>query len=99
MFPSREEGFGLVALESQACGTPPVVTNVGGFPEVVSDQTGWLFEKDNSDELSEIIKGILDNPDTAKNKGKAGSEHVINGHVGWIDKVKQLETIFFDIIK
>lgn len=31
------EGFGLVVLESLACGTPAVVTDVGGLPEVVND--------------------------------------------------------------
>jgi glycosyltransferase involved in cell wall biosynthesis len=29
------EGFGLVALEAAACGTPTVVSNVGGLPEAV----------------------------------------------------------------
>jgi glycosyltransferase involved in cell wall biosynthesis len=30
------EGFGIVVLESLACGTPPIVTNVGGLPETVA---------------------------------------------------------------
>jgi glycosyltransferase involved in cell wall biosynthesis len=31
------EGFGLIAIESLAAGTPVLVTPVGGLPEVVSD--------------------------------------------------------------
>jgi glycosyltransferase involved in cell wall biosynthesis len=31
------EGFGLVVVESLACGTPPLVTPIGGMPEVVND--------------------------------------------------------------
>ena len=35
--PSHSESFGLVALESQACGTPVVAAAVGGLPTAVED--------------------------------------------------------------
>ena len=41
--PSYSESFGLVALESQACGTPVVAARVGGLVTTVSDGVSGLL--------------------------------------------------------
>jgi N-acetyl-alpha-D-glucosaminyl L-malate synthase BshA len=48
LLPSLQESFGLVALDSMACGVPVLASRVGGLPEVISDgEDGLLFEPGN----------------------------------------------------
>jgi N-acetyl-alpha-D-glucosaminyl L-malate synthase BshA len=44
LMPSELEGFGLAALEAMACGVPAVATNVGGVPELVTDEVDGYLE-------------------------------------------------------
>src|SRR2546427_2018403 len=44
LMPSELEGFGLAALEAMACGVPPVATNVGGVPELVTHGVDGYLE-------------------------------------------------------
>ena len=44
LLPSQTESFGLAALESMACGVPPVASRVGGLPEVVEDGVSGILE-------------------------------------------------------
>lgn len=48
LFPSRSEGFGLVAAEAMACGLPVICTKGSSLVEVVQDgMTGYLCPQDD----------------------------------------------------
>jgi glycosyltransferase involved in cell wall biosynthesis len=49
---SVNEGLPLVILEAMAAGLPIVSTNVGGIPEVLPKESGWLCPPGDSDALA-----------------------------------------------
>jgi D-inositol-3-phosphate glycosyltransferase len=59
--PSRSESFGLVALESSACGTPVVASAVGGLTTLVDHgATGFLVEGRDPNDFATYIAKIVD---------------------------------------
>jgi glycosyltransferase involved in cell wall biosynthesis len=67
VFPSLYEPFGIVALESFAARVPVVVSDTGGFPEVVRHtKTGITTQANNPDSLAWGILEVLKNPGYAQ---------------------------------
>lgn len=57
---SENETFGLVYIEAMACGTPVIGTNIGGVPEVITDNhDGFLIESNNPSILTQKIEKLL----------------------------------------
>jgi D-inositol-3-phosphate glycosyltransferase len=61
--PSYNESFGLVALESQACGTPVVAAAVGGLTTAVADDvSGVLVDGHDPDQWAKVLADLLRTP-------------------------------------
>jgi len=58
--PSYMEGCPNVVLEALACGRPVVATNVGGIPEIMSDQCGHLVPPRDPGALALALAAVLD---------------------------------------
>ena len=63
LLPSKQESFGLAALEAMACQVPVVASRVGGLPEVIDDQvTGFLHPYDALDAMAQSAVEMLTDP-------------------------------------
>jgi glycosyltransferase involved in cell wall biosynthesis len=62
LFPTRSEGFGLVAAEAISCGLPVIATRGSSLVEVVDDDvTGLLCKQDDVSDFAYKIKELMQN--------------------------------------
>ena len=80
--PSRGEGFGIPAIEAQACGTPVIVSNATAQPELVGD--GWLCEVQPQWDAAQgcwfftpLVPSIVNNLKAAYDRGRGRSATAI----------------------
>lgn len=71
------EGFGLVFLEAQACGTPVVGTRTGGIPDAVKvGHGGWLIAEDDVEGLTRHLCELVEDPEKFRSNGKLARQRV-----------------------
>jgi len=84
VMPAREdppdvEGFGLVFLEANACGTPVLGTRTGGIPDAIQDgETGLLVPPNAPHAVAAAAIRVLTDPDRAATLGRQGRRRVVD---------------------
>lgn len=59
LFPTRSEGFGLVAAEAMACGLPVIASNIASLAEIIDEGiSGYLCRTNNICDFATKIKSL-----------------------------------------
>jgi glycosyltransferase involved in cell wall biosynthesis len=94
VLPSRSEAFPNSIIEAMAAGLPVVASNVGGIPELVSDnRTGRLVPAGDPEALGRALLELLSHPDRVAELGRAGRDRVERTY-SFDRMVEQFETLY-----
>ena len=81
ILPSVSEGLARVIFESQATGCPVLVTDAPGMGDIVIDgQTGYVFESNNLESLTNKIQEIKTNYKDAIHVGKNAKDFILSNY-------------------
>jgi len=98
VMPSTEkESFGLVAVEAMLAKKPVVASNHGGLTEIIiNNETGFLVEPNNENQLAETIITLIENPKLRQEFGEKGYKRAIE-NFSISNYVSSFEKIFINI--
>ncbi|WP_049579243.1 D-inositol-3-phosphate glycosyltransferase [Nocardiopsis sp. SBT366] len=95
--PSYSESFGLVAVESQACGTPVLAARVGGLTTAVSEGvSGILVDGHDPRHYAAELHRMITEPAWRAKLAGAGPRHAAT--LGWSRTVDELLDVYRDTL-
>jgi glycosyltransferase involved in cell wall biosynthesis len=80
---SRDESFGVAALEAGACGKPVVVSDAEGLAEVtLPGKTGLVVPREDVPAAADALVALAGDGELRASLGRAARAHVVE-HYGW----------------
>jgi glycosyltransferase involved in cell wall biosynthesis len=76
VIPSRIEATSIAALEAMACGRIVVASNTGGLPEIVREEWGYLFEREDHEDLARALTKAYEERERLEEMGRKAADFV-----------------------
>ena len=76
VMPSRSEGLCRALIEACSVGLCPIVSDAGGMKELVRHQLdGWVFERENTEELTDALSTLIQDPQLRESFAQSARKH------------------------
>lgn len=99
VIPSRQESFGVTAVEGSACARPVIASRVGGLTEVIVEgETGLLVPPESISELGKAMERLIKDPTLRDTMGRQGRANVLR-HYDWHKNVTQMELVYECVLR
>lgn len=97
VMPSRQETFGITALESMAAGRPVVCFNIEHLNEVVQRQYGILVPPFDCAAMAEAVAALWTGPERARELGMRA--RLAAGQYRWDEIAIRQEKVYQEVVK
>ncbi|MFA6098188.1 MAG: glycosyltransferase family 4 protein [Patescibacteria group bacterium] len=94
VLPSKNEGFGVVALEAMASAKPIIASDVGGLREIIKNgHDGLLVSPSDSDGFVEKISQLFNNEDYRRRLSENARKSAVERY-SWDNITRKLTTLY-----
>lgn len=92
------DGSSISLLEAMATGLPPIVTNISGNLQWVSDKTGWLVSPGNPKDIARAITDAINESPDVLNRISYYNNELIRKEADWNANIQKLLDLY-DLIE